>query len=136
MTLVRVLRDRDVHVDVVPRMYEHHRARASTCTCIEGLPLLALRPPRLSRAARAHQAGLRRRRRERRCSCSRRRSSLDRRRVAPAARRGRCSSASSGSAMDRREFTCLKFRTMRVDTDPTPSTAAYIQSARDAERHA
>ena len=47
MALVRSLRDQDVIVDVVPRLYELVGPRADI-HLIEGLPLLTVPPARLS----------------------------------------------------------------------------------------
>jgi exopolysaccharide biosynthesis polyprenyl glycosylphosphotransferase len=51
MRVLRTLRDRDVTVDVVPRMFELVGPRATFHT-LEGLPLVCLPPLRVSRSAR------------------------------------------------------------------------------------
>lgn len=48
--LVRALMDAKVHVDIVPRLFEALRPTATLCS-IEGLPVLGLAPPRLTRQA-------------------------------------------------------------------------------------
>ena len=50
MALVRSLRDRDVIVDVVPRLYELVGPRAEV-HLIEGMPLLTVPPARISRSS-------------------------------------------------------------------------------------
>ncbi|HZQ15452.1 MAG TPA: exopolysaccharide biosynthesis polyprenyl glycosylphosphotransferase [Gaiellaceae bacterium] len=117
VALVRDLRDRDVQIDVVPRMYEI-TGPAVDVHDIEGLPLLALRPSRRRRSARAAK------------------------RVADVVVSlvlltlfapllcwiaWRVRRSSPGPVLFRQErlgegrrpFTCLKFRTMRADTDPS-----------------
>jgi exopolysaccharide biosynthesis polyprenyl glycosylphosphotransferase len=117
VALIRDLRDRDVQIDIVPRMYEI-TGPAMEVHDIEGLPLLALRPPRARRMSRALK------------------------RAADAGVAGvllvltaplfawiawRVHRSSPGPVFfrqtrlgqDQREFTCLKFRTMRADTDPS-----------------
>ena len=49
LELVRSLKDLNVHVDIVPRLFEVVSSVAAL-TEVEGLPLLGLRPPRLSRS--------------------------------------------------------------------------------------
>ena len=87
------------------------------------------------RSSRIDQALDRHRRRARRRSSSRRRSSRTSPGGSSATRRARSSSGRRGSAMDMREFTALKFRTMRVDTDDA-AHREYIRRTmdRDASR--
>jgi exopolysaccharide biosynthesis polyprenyl glycosylphosphotransferase len=115
MALVRSLRDRNVIVDVVPRLYELLGPRADI-HLVEGLPLVTVPPARLSRT-----------------------SLLAKRAIdilgagvllvltapifAVAAFRIRRESPGpiffrqARLGMNRRQFTALKFRTMKVDTD-------------------
>ncbi len=51
LDLVRSMKDLDVQVDVVPRLFEIVGPRANIHT-VEGLPLIGLPPPRLSRSSR------------------------------------------------------------------------------------
>ena len=125
MSVVRSLRDSDVIVDVVPRLFDVIGPRASM-HLLEGLPLVCVPPARLSR------------------------SSFVMKRVvdvvfaalglvvlAPlfvyAAIRIKLDSAGpvffrqERLGLDMRPFTCLKFRTMRVDTDPEVHRA-YVES--------
>ena len=117
MELVRALRDREVIVDVVPRLYELVGPRA-VIHLVEGLPLLTVPPARLSR------------------------TSLVAKRIVDIAGAGvllvltaplfafaaiMIKRQSPGPVffrqarlgMNREPFTALKFRTMKVDTDPT-----------------
>jgi exopolysaccharide biosynthesis polyprenyl glycosylphosphotransferase len=118
LELVSAIRKHDVQIDVVPRLYEAMGPNVRIHT-IEGLPLLALPPRRMSRSSRFLK----------RC--------LD---VAGAAillaltaplmlaiawlvrqdSPGPVLFRQTRLGMDRREFTLLKFRTMREGTDDAP----------------
>jgi exopolysaccharide biosynthesis polyprenyl glycosylphosphotransferase len=126
VTLVRDLRDRHVQIDVVPRMYEI-TGPAVEVHDIEGLPLLALRPPRARRLSRALKR-----------AADVVVASIVMVLVAPlfAWIAWRVHRSSPGPVFfrqqrlgqGRREFTCLKFRTMRADTDPAVHEA-YLRRA-------
>jgi exopolysaccharide biosynthesis polyprenyl glycosylphosphotransferase len=125
MDVVRSLRDRDVIVDVVPRLFELIGPRASVHS-LEGMPLVCIPPARLSRSSlvikRATDVVL---------------ASVGLILTAPlflyAAIRIKLDSPGpilfrqERLGLDMRPFTCFKFRTMRVDTDPEEHRA-YIQS--------
>jgi exopolysaccharide biosynthesis polyprenyl glycosylphosphotransferase len=125
MNVVRSLRDGDVIVDVVPRLFDVIGPRASMHS-IEGMPLVCVPPARLSR------------------------SSFVLKRVVDIAVAAsgllvllplfiyaaiRIKLDSPGPVFFRQErlgldmkpFTCLKFRTMKVDTDPEEHRA-YVES--------
>ena len=125
MGVVRSLRDRDVIIDVVPRLFDLIGPRASM-HLLEGMPLVCVPPARLSR------------------------SSFVMKRVLDVALAAlgllvslplfayaalRIKLDSPGPVFFRQErlgldmspFTCLKFRTMRVDTD-SAEHRAYIES--------
>jgi exopolysaccharide biosynthesis polyprenyl glycosylphosphotransferase len=57
LALLRSLKDLDVQIDIVPRLFEFVGMRTGL-HAVEGLPLLGLPPFRLSRAARASKRGL------------------------------------------------------------------------------
>jgi len=126
VTLVRDLRDRDVQIDVVPRMYEI-TGPAVEVHDIEGLPLLALRPPRARRLSRAVK----------RAADVLVSSALLLVTAPLFAWIAWCVHRSSPGPVffrqqrlgqGRRVFTCLKFRTMRADTDPAVHEA-YLRRA-------
>ncbi len=125
MNVVRSLRDGDVIVDVVPRLFDVIGPRASM-HLLEGMPLVCVPPARLSR------------------------SSFVMKRVMDVVVAGlslvvaapllayiavRIKLDSPGPVffrqerlgLDMRPFTCLKFRTMYVDTDPEEHRA-YVES--------
>jgi exopolysaccharide biosynthesis polyprenyl glycosylphosphotransferase len=125
MDVVRSLRDRDVIVDVVPRLFGLIGPRASM-HLLEGMPLVVVPPARLSR------------------------SSFTMKRAIDIAIAGvalvltaplfayiaiRIRRDSDGPVffrqerlgLDMRPFTCLKFRTMRADTDPEEHRQ-YVES--------
>ena len=125
MDVVRSLRDRDVIVDVVPRLFDLMGPRASM-HLLEGMPLVCVPPARLSRSSLIMKravdivvaiAGL----------------LLTAPLFAYCALRIRLDSP--GPVLFRQErlgldmdpFTCLKFRTMHVDTNPEQHRA-YIES--------
>jgi exopolysaccharide biosynthesis polyprenyl glycosylphosphotransferase len=125
MAVVRSLRDRDVIVDVIPRLFELMGPRASM-HLLEGMPLVVVPPARLSRSSfaikRALDVVL---------------ASIGLVLLAPlfAVAALRIKRESPGPVFFRQErlgldmepFTCLKFRTMRIDTDPEEHRA-YIES--------
>ena len=125
MDVVRSLRDRDVIVDVVPRLFELIGPRASMHV-LEGMPLVCVPPARLSRSSfvmkRAVDVVV---------------ASVSLVAAAPlfayAALRVKLDSPGpvffrqERLGLDMRPFTCLKFRTMRVDTDQE-AHRAYIES--------
>ena len=123
------LRDQDVIVDVVPRLYELVGPRADI-HLLEGLPLVTVPPARLPRSSLDRQARHRHPRRRRPALLT-----------APvfvvaasrsgASHRGRSSSARRGSARTSGPFTLLKFRTMGVDTDQAQHRE-YIKRHHDA----
>ncbi len=130
MSLVRALRDKDVIVDVVPRLFELVGPRADI-HLVEGLPLLTVPPARLRRSSRITKrlidvAG----------------AGVLLALTAPifviAAIRIRRESPGpvffrqTRLGVDRRPFTALKFRTMTVDTDDTEHRE-YIQSTMNAD---
>ena len=125
MSVVRSLRDGDVIVDVVPRLFDVIGPRASM-HLLEGMPLICVPPARLSK------------------------SSFVLKRIvdvvfaaigllvaaplfAYAAIRIKLDSAGpvffrqERLGLDMRPFTCFKFRTMQVDTDPEEHRA-YVES--------
>jgi exopolysaccharide biosynthesis polyprenyl glycosylphosphotransferase len=125
MNVVRSLRDGDVIVDVVPRLFDVIGPRASMHS-LEGMPLVCVPPARLSR------------------------SSFVTKRIVDIAVAAssllvllplfiyaaiRIKLDSPGPVffrqerlgLDMRHFTCLKFRTMKVDTDPEEHRA-YVES--------
>jgi exopolysaccharide biosynthesis polyprenyl glycosylphosphotransferase len=125
MNVVRSLRDRDVIVDVVPRLFDVIGPRASM-HLLEGMPLVCVPPARLSRSSlvikRAGDVLV---------------AMLGLLVAAPlfAYAAVRIKLDSTGPVFFRQErlgldmkpFTCLKFRTMRVDTDPEEHRA-YVES--------
>jgi exopolysaccharide biosynthesis polyprenyl glycosylphosphotransferase len=56
--LLRQLKDFDVHVDVVPRLFEIVSDAGADISDLEGLPLISLAPPRLSRSSLALKRGM------------------------------------------------------------------------------
>jgi exopolysaccharide biosynthesis polyprenyl glycosylphosphotransferase len=125
MAVVRSLRDRDVIVDVVPRLFELVGPRASM-HLLEGMPLVVVPPARLSRSSMTLKRlldivvasiGL----------------VLTTPLFAVAAYRIKRESPGpvifrqERLGLDMRPFTCLKFRTMRVETDPDEHRA-YVES--------
>ena len=126
MGVVRSLRDRDVIVDVVPRLFDLIGPRASM-HLLEGMPLVCVPPARLSRSSFVMKrvadvvlAALRPP--DHRC-----RSSRTRRSGSSWTRPGPVFFRQERLGLDMQPFTCLKFRTMRVDTDPAEHRA-YIES--------
>lgn len=125
MDVVRSLRDRDVIVDVVPRLFDVIGPRASM-HLLEGLPLVVVPPARLSRSSFAMKRAL-----------DLLMASVCLVVIAPllAYAAIRIKRDSPGPVffrqerlgLDMRPFTCLKFRTMRVDTDPEEHRN-YIES--------
>jgi exopolysaccharide biosynthesis polyprenyl glycosylphosphotransferase len=125
MDVVRSLRDRDVIVDVVPRLFELIGPRASM-HLLEGLPLVCVPPARLSRSSlvmkRAMDVVV---------------AAIGLLLTAPlfayVALRIKLDSPGpvffrqERLGLDMRPFTCLKFRSMRDDTDPAEHRA-YIES--------
>jgi len=125
MDVVRSLRDGDVIVDVVPRLFDVIGPRASM-HLLEGLPLVCVPPARLSRSSfvmkRVGDVVL---------------ATLGLLVSAPlfAYAAVRIKLDSTGPVFFRQErlgldmepFTCLKFRTMRVDTDPEEHRT-YVES--------
>jgi exopolysaccharide biosynthesis polyprenyl glycosylphosphotransferase len=130
MGVVRSLRDRNVIVDVVPRLFELIGPRASM-HLLEGMPLVCVPPARLSRSSlvmkRAMDIVV---------------ASVGLVLTAPlfayAALRIKADSPGpvffrqERFGLDMRPFTCLKFRTMRVETDPDEHRA-YVQSIASSE---
>jgi exopolysaccharide biosynthesis polyprenyl glycosylphosphotransferase len=118
LRLVAALRKHDVHIDVVPRLYEAVSSN-TVVHGIEGLPLLGLTPTRMSRPARQLKrsldiAG---------ASVLLALSAPLMLTVAVLIRRdspGPVFFRQVRLGMDMREFTMLKFRTMRDGTDDTP----------------
>lgn len=125
MDVVRSLRDGDVIVDVVPRLFDVIGPRASM-HLLEGMPLVCVPPARLSRSSfvmkRAADvvlaaAGL----------------LVSAPLLGYAAIRIRLDSPGpvffrqERLGLDMKPFTCLKFRTMYVDTDPEEHRA-YVES--------
>ena len=130
MSLVRSLRDENVIVDLVPRLFELVGPRADI-HLLEGLPLLTVPPARLRRTSRIEA--------RRRCRRRHRSARVDRARLLSiAAIRIRRESPGpvffrqTRLGMNRRPFTALKFRTMRVDTDDAEHRE-YIQRTMRAE---
>jgi exopolysaccharide biosynthesis polyprenyl glycosylphosphotransferase len=133
LELVRTLNDLNVQVDIVPRLFELVGPKDSI-HMVEGLPLVGLPPTRTSRSARAVKR------------------TID---VLGAATLllavsplflwicWRIQRGSDGPiffrqtrvGINRTEFTALKFRTMKVDTD-TSAHAAYIRQIMDADAEA
>jgi exopolysaccharide biosynthesis polyprenyl glycosylphosphotransferase len=130
MAIVRMLRDREVIVDVVPRLFELVGPSAGMHT-IEGMPLICLRPARLSRTS---------------LLCKR---ALDivgsllllvvtAPLFAYAALRVKLDSPGpiffkqTRLGMNMKPFTAVKFRTMRVDADEEVHRQ-YIQSVMSAD---
>ena len=130
LELVRSLRELNVQIDLVPRLYELVGPQLSIHT-VEGLPLIGLPPAKLSRSSLAIK----------RCfdvvgaliglvvasplflyAAWR----IKRESPGPVLFRQR------RLGMEMREFTVLKFRTMRVDTDDTPHRA-YIKQTMSAD---
>jgi exopolysaccharide biosynthesis polyprenyl glycosylphosphotransferase len=127
--LVRSLRDSNIQIDVVPRLYELVGPNFGL-HAIEGLPLIGLPPAKLSRSSRALKRGL----------------DIAGALVGLAVTWPlfvyaalRIKLESSGPVffkqrrlgMDMEEFTALKFRTMRTDTDDAPHRD-YIRRTMDA----
>ena len=118
----------DVQIDIVPRLFELVGPSVDIHT-IEGLPLVGLPPARLSPlVARCSSAAI---------DVVGATSALVL--TAPlfaliaicgssSTRPGRSSSGRRGSAMNMREFTALKFRTMYVGHATTRSTGEYIRA--------
>jgi exopolysaccharide biosynthesis polyprenyl glycosylphosphotransferase len=129
MDVVRSLRDRDVIVDVVPRLFELIGPRASM-HLLEGMPLVCVPPARLSRSSLALKRFV--------DVCL---AALGLLFTAPlfayAAIRIKLDSPGpvffrqQRLGLDMEQFTCLKFRTMRTDTDHE-AHRAYIQSISNA----
>jgi len=125
MSVVRSLRDGDVIVDVVPRLFDVIGPRASM-HLLEGMPLICVPPARLSKSSfvlkRVVDVVL---------------AAIGLLITAPlfayAAIRIKLDSAGpvffrqERLGLDMRPFTCLKFRTMHVDTDPEEHRA-YVES--------
>jgi exopolysaccharide biosynthesis polyprenyl glycosylphosphotransferase len=115
MALVRSLRDRDVIVDVVPRLFDVVGPRASLHS-IEGLALVSLPPARISRSARRAKRALD-------VVVATLALALTAPLFAYLALRIRLDSRGpiffrqSRLGLDMQPFTALKFRTMRVGTD-------------------
>jgi exopolysaccharide biosynthesis polyprenyl glycosylphosphotransferase len=118
LDLLRAIRRHDVHIDVVPRLFEAVGATVGIHT-IEGLPLVGLPPSRLSRSSRLLKRSLD-------VIGSATLLAL----FAPAMllisflirrdSRGPVFFRQTRLGMDGREFTLLKFRTMHDGTDQTP----------------
>jgi exopolysaccharide biosynthesis polyprenyl glycosylphosphotransferase len=129
MKVIRSLRDDDVVVDVVPRLFELVGPRASVQS-LEGLALLCVPPARLSRASLAVKRAI-----------DVVTASLLLLFFAPffvyAAYRIKRESPGpvlfrqTRLGMHKRAFTALKFRTMRVDTDEQEHRA-YVRSIMDS----
>jgi exopolysaccharide biosynthesis polyprenyl glycosylphosphotransferase len=128
LELIRSLRDFNVQLDVVPRLFEIVGPRVGIHT-VEGLPLIGLPPARMSRSARhfkravdiaAATVGL----------------VVTAPLFAYIAWRVRRDSPGpvffrqTRLGLDRREFTALKFRTMRVGTDDS-AHREYIKATMD-----
>jgi exopolysaccharide biosynthesis polyprenyl glycosylphosphotransferase len=129
LALIRSLRDLDVQIDVVPRLFELVGPRVGIHT-VEGLPLVGLPPAKLSRSSRLIKR-----------SIDVAGSSLGLFLTAPlfALIAWRIKRDSPGPVFFRqtrlgegmREFTALKFRTMKVDSDDAPHRS-YIQTTMSA----
>ena len=129
LDLIRSLRELDVHVDLVPRLFE---VLGSTATIhdIEGLPLVGLPPVRLSRSSRVIKRGL---------DVVLAGTALILTAPLFAYVAWRIKRDSAGPVFFRQtrlgfnmqEFTALKFRTMVVDVDQSVHKA-YIASTMDA----
>jgi exopolysaccharide biosynthesis polyprenyl glycosylphosphotransferase len=127
---IRVLRELNVQVDVVPRLYEAIGEEV-VFHAVEGLPLLGLPPVGLSRASRLVKRAM-----------DVLGSAFGLLLVAPlflaiaiAIKRdshGPVFFRQRRLGMNMREFTVLKFRTMRVDTDDAPHRA-YISKLMNGE---
>jgi exopolysaccharide biosynthesis polyprenyl glycosylphosphotransferase len=130
LPLVRLLRDSGVQVDLVPRLFEVVGPRLDVHT-IEGLPLLGLAPVKLPRSSRALKravdvagAGLM--------------LVVFSPVIAAIAAAIRLDSPGpvffrqTRLGKDMREFTVLKFRTMRTETDDAPHRA-YIAASMDKD---
>jgi exopolysaccharide biosynthesis polyprenyl glycosylphosphotransferase len=129
LELVRSLRRRDVQIDIVPRLYEIVGPRVEVHT-IEGVPLFALRPASLSRSSRALKrafdvvlatVGL---------VLTAPLFAV----IAIAIRRdspGPVFFRQTRLGFDMKEFSVLKFRTMRTDTDDRPHRD-YIRNTMSA----
>jgi exopolysaccharide biosynthesis polyprenyl glycosylphosphotransferase len=130
VALIRALRDREVQIDVVPRLFDVIGPRVDVHD-VEGLPVLSLRPARISRSSRLVKRmidiiG----------------ASLTLVVLAPLFLyiAWRIRRDSSGPAffqqtrlgMDEREFNFLKFRSMHTDTDPRDHEA-YIARFADGD---
>jgi exopolysaccharide biosynthesis polyprenyl glycosylphosphotransferase len=125
MDVVRSLRDRDVIVDVVPRLFGLIGPRASM-HLLEGMPLVVVPPARLSRSSFVMKRAL-----------DMTIAGIALVVTAPlfvyiAVRVRRDSPGpvffrQERLGLDMHRFTCLKFRTMQVDTDPE-AHRDYIQS--------
>ena len=121
LELVRRLRELNVQVDLVPRLFEAFGTNVGIHT-VEGLPLVSLPPARLSRSSLALKR-----------SIDTVGALVGLILAAPffAYAAWRIKRESPGPVffrqrrfgMDMREFTVLKFRTMRVDTDDAPHRA-------------
>jgi exopolysaccharide biosynthesis polyprenyl glycosylphosphotransferase len=129
LDLIRSLRELDVHIDVVPRLFE---VLGSTATIhdVEGLPLVGLPPVRLSRSSRVMKRGLD-------IVVAGTALLLFAPLFAFVAWRIKRDSAGpvffrqTRLGFNMQEFTALKFRTMVVDVDESVHRA-YIASTMDA----
>ena len=125
LAAIRELRKLDVQIDVVPRLFEIVGPKAGIHT-FEGLPLVGLPPVRLSPSSRLLEARLDFARRLALLVAGRAADGGDRARdPARLARAGALPAAAARATCS--EFTVLKFRTMRVDTDDD-AHRRYIES--------
>jgi exopolysaccharide biosynthesis polyprenyl glycosylphosphotransferase len=127
VALVRALRDTDVQIDVVPRLFDVIGPSVDVHD-VEGLPVLSLRPPRMSRSSRLLKRfvdviG---------ASIALVLASPIFAYIAWRVHRdspGPVFFRQSRLGMDGKEFTFLKFRSMRVGTDPGVHAAYIARSA-------
>ena len=129
MEVIRALRDEDVIIDVVPRLFELVGPRADVHS-LEGLALVSVPSASLSRSSllikRAIDLVLRIHRTRRLLAVLPLRGLPDQ---AGVARAGHLQTDEAG--MGKKPFTAYKFRTMKVDTDEA-AHRAYVRSVMDA----
>jgi exopolysaccharide biosynthesis polyprenyl glycosylphosphotransferase len=127
VALVRSLRETDLQIDVVPRLFDVVGSRVDVHD-VEGLPLLSLRPARMSRSSRYTKRGFD-------LICA----SAVLLAVAPLfaviswfiwrETPGGVFFRQQRLGMGQKTFTVLKFRSMRADTDPGAHAEYIAQSA-------
>ncbi|HEV3477922.1 MAG TPA: sugar transferase [Gaiellaceae bacterium] len=129
LELVRSLNDEDVQIDVVPRLFDLVGPRVGLHT-VEGLPLVGLPPARLSRSSTLIKRGFD-------IAVASVALLLTAPLIAFIAWRVKRDSPGpvffrqTRLGLNMREFTALKFRTMKVDTDPSAHRDYIEQSSQN-----